>query len=550
MSLRLRLLLALVGLVAVGLLVADGVTYLSLQSFLLKRVDQQLAAAPLPVLRQLQSQSSGVPDSVSGPASSEAAVLPPGTYGCLINAAGQILAQVTFSYGGKTSPVPVLPAGLSSATTAAGGRKILTLHAAGHSSLRFRALATQKGLSPYTLIAAVPLTEVTQTQHRLQLVEGIVTLSVLIGLGLLAWWIVRREMRPLDDMAATAGAIAAGDLTQRVERADTRTEVGRLGLALNTMLAQIEEALTRSRNSENALRHFLAQASHELRTPLSSVRGYAELFRRGAREHPEDLDLAMRRIEQEAARMGVLVEELLLLARLDEGRSLERVPVDLTQVAADVVADARILAPDRDVELEQTGSVGVLGDDSRLRQVVTNLVMNALRHAGTEATVKVRTSSAGGQALLEVADDGVGMSDDVAARVFERFYRPPDAGRHSEGTAGLGLSIVAAIAEAHGGTVGLQTAPGQGARFSVRLPATALPATSGTSAGDTSPRSERVSPAGANEAAADRPKDAARADAPEHGEPAPVPEHESPAAVPEHGAPADAPRDDEGPTHS
>ena len=160
---------------------------------------------------------------------------------------------------------------------------------------------------------------------------------------------MRRELRPLDDMAATAGAIAAGDLTRRVERADARTEVGRLGLALNAMLAQIEEAFTRSRNSENALRRFLAQASHELRTPLSSVRGYAELFRRGAKERPEDLDLAMRRIEQEAARMGVLVEDLLLLARLDEGRALDRAPVDLTQLAADAVADARIVEPDRDV---------------------------------------------------------------------------------------------------------------------------------------------------------------------------------------------------------
>lgn len=172
--------------------------------------------------------------------------------------------------------------------------------------------------------------------------------------------------------------------------------------------------------------------------------------------------------------MGVLVEELLLLARLDEGRSLDREPVDLTQVAADAVADARILAPDRDVELEQTGPVGVLGDDSRLRQVVTNLVMNALQHAGAAASVVVSTRAANSQAILEVADDGVGMPDDVAARVFEPFYRPPGAHGRSEGTTGLGLSIVAAIAEAHGGTVDLQTTPGKGARFRVRLPAAAL----------------------------------------------------------------------------
>ena len=215
----------------------------------------------------------------------------------------------------------------------------------------------------------------TQTQHRLLLVEAIVTLTVLFGLALLAWWIVRRELRPLDDMAATAGAIAAGDLTRRVERADTRTEVGRLGLALNAMLAQIEEAFTRSRNSENALRRFLAQALHELRTPLSSVRGYAELFRRGAKEHPEDLDLAMRRIEQEAARMGVLVEDLLLLARLDEGRALNASPSTSHSSPPTPWPTPGSYAPGRDLELVQdTGRSFVLGDESRLRQVFTNLV--------------------------------------------------------------------------------------------------------------------------------------------------------------------------------
>ena len=484
MSLRLRLLLAVVGLVAVGLLVADGLTYLSLQSFLVQRVDQQLEAAPLPVLHALESSSSGLPGNVPTVPAGESAVLPPGTYGCLLNDSGQVLAQVTFSYGGSSPPVPALPADLAQTATGNGGQATLTVPAAGRSSLRFRLLATQYGGSPYTLVAAVPLTEVTQTLQRLLLVEGIVTFTVLFGLGLLAWWIVRRELRPLDDMAATAGAIAAGDLTRRVERADSRTEVGRLGLALNTMLAQIEEALTKSRSSENALRRFLAQASHELRTPLSSIRGYAELFRRGARERPEDLALAMRRIEEEAARMGLLVEELLLLARLDEGRALDREPVDLTRLAADAVADAKIVEPGRDVSLEQTGPVVVPGDESRLRQVATNLVVNALRHAGDGARVRVRTSVADGRAVLEVSDDGVGMPNDVAGRVFEPFYRSSEARGRGEGTAGLGLSIVAAIAAAHGGDVELQTAPGQGARFRVRVPLAVGPEGSASPAGD------------------------------------------------------------------
>ena len=470
MSLRLRLLLALVGLVAVGLLVADGVTYLSLQSFLVQRVDQQLEAAPLPVLHALESSGSGLPGNVPTVTPGESAVLPPGTYGCLLNDSGQILAQVTFSYGGSTPPVPTLPADLPQ--TASRRRRPGDHHRAGRRPFLSalpgvrhpgRRLALHAGRRhPADRGDADPAAPPARRRHR--------HLTVLVGLGLLAWWIVRREMRPLDDMAATAGAIAAGDLTRRVERADSRTEVGRLGLALNTMLAQIEEAFTKSRSSENALRRFLAQASHELRTPLSSIRGYAELFRRGARERPEDLALAMRRIEQEATRMGVLVEELLLLARLDEGRPLERAPVDLTRLAADAVADAKIVAPARDVSLEQSGPVVVSGDESRLRQVATNLLVNALRHAGAEARVRVRTSVADGRAVLEVSDDGIGMSSDVAARVFEPFYRAGEASGGGEGTAGLGLSIVAAIAEAHGGDVDLRTAPGAGARFRVRLP--------------------------------------------------------------------------------
>jgi two-component system, OmpR family, sensor kinase len=515
MSLRLRLLLALVGLVAIGLLVADGVTYLSLQSFLLQRVDQQLEAAPLPMVRALEESASGsgLPGDVPTVPAGERAVLPAGTYGCLLDASGQILAQTAISYGGSTPPVPSLPTRLPQFAAKAGGQTTITASATGHSSLRFRVFATQRVVTTesgavYTLVVAIPLTDVTQTLQRLLLVEAVATLAVLIGLGLLAWWIVRREMRPLEDMAATAGAIAAGDLSQRVERADSRTEVGRLGLALNAMLSQIEVAFTRSHNSENALRHFLAQASHELRTPLSSIRGYAELFRRGAKERPEDLDLAMRRIEQEAARMGVLVEDLLLLARLDEGRALDREPVDLTQLAADAVADARIVAPGRDLELVQNGSVVVLGDESRLRQVFTNLVVNALRHGGEQAHVRVATSAADGRAVIEVSDDGVGMTSEIAARAFEPFYRPQESRARGEGTAGLGLSIVAAIAEAHGGQVDLQTAPGQGARFRVSLPL-ATP-----SAGDDAPQGDWPSGVGAPQSSGTAAGAAAPDDAP------------------------------------
>lgn len=482
MSLRLRLLLALVALVSVGLLVADGVTYVSLRSFLLQRVDQQLAGAKIPVLRALATAGTGVSPSFSGPPPNGDTLLPPGTYGELLDQSGKTVNEVAFVYGGSASPPPSLPADLmqNAAQRSAQGvgknddQAFVTVAASGRSSLHYRVLAVGLPGTAFTLVVAIPLTDMYQTLGRLLLVEALVTVAVLAGLATLAWWIVRREMRPLDDMAVTAGAIAAGDLGQRIERAEPRTEVGRLGLALNAMLAQIEQAFSRRKASEDALRRFLAQASHELRTPLSSIRGYAELFRRGAKDRPEDLELAMRRIEQEAARMGVLVEELLLLARLDEGQPLQRVPVDLAQLATDAVADASVTAPERAIEVEAPAPVVVSGDESRLRQVVTNLVTNALQHAGADARVHVSARARDEWAEIEVRDDGVGMPSEVAERAFEPFYRPApptDRGEAADtGSTGLGLAIAAGIAEAHGGSIDLETSPGKGSRFRVRLP--------------------------------------------------------------------------------
>ena len=198
---------------------------------------------------------------------------------------------------------------------------------------------------------AVPLTETTKTLHNLLAVEGLVGLAVLLALAGLAWWLVRVGLRPLEGIGETAGAIAAGDLTRRVEPADERTEIGRLGLALNAMLAQIEAAFEERRASESRLRRFVGDASHELRTPLTSIRGYAELFRRGADSRPQDLAKTMKAIEAEASRMGVLVDDLLLLARLDQGRPLEREPVNVGRIASEAVESARAIEPDRPVSL-------------------------------------------------------------------------------------------------------------------------------------------------------------------------------------------------------
>jgi two-component system OmpR family sensor kinase len=285
-----------------------------------------------------------------------------------------------------------------------------------------------------------------------------------------ALWLVRLGLRPLEGIGATAGAIAAGDLSRRVEPATDRTEVGRLGLALNAMLAQIEAAFEERRASENRLRRFVADASHELRTPLTSIRGYAELFRRGADSRPEDLAKSMQRIEAEAARMGVLVDDLLLLARLDQGRPLEREPLDLARIVEEAVDSARAVEPDRAIDLELHGPALVSGDGGRLRQAVDNLLDNARVHTPASSRVQVTLSPDDGVVLLTVADEGPGLPAEVATRAFERFYRGDSSRSRSMGGAGLGLSIVAAIVEAHGGTVTVGSEEGAGATFEVRLP--------------------------------------------------------------------------------
>ena len=285
-----------------------------------------------------------------------------------------------------------------------------------------------------TVIVAVPLTEVSRTLDRLLWIEFPATVGVLLGLAALSWWIVRRGLRPLDRMGVTAAAIAEGDLSRRVEVTDPRTEVGRLGLSLNAMLAQIERAFSERLASEERLRRFLADASHELRTPLTSIRGYAELFRRGAGQRPEDLASSMRRIEQESARMGVLVEDMLMLARLDQPRPLAVAPVDLAGIAADAVHDARAADPARSISLASSGPVIVMGDGDRLRQVVSNLLANASIHTPAGSPVEVTVAAEDGMALLIVADRGAGLSGDEAERVFEPFYRSdPGRGREAGG---------------------------------------------------------------------------------------------------------------------
>jgi two-component system, OmpR family, sensor kinase len=227
----------------------------------------------------------------------------------------------------------------------------------------------------------------------------------------------------------------------------------------------------------------VGDASHELRTPLTSIRGYAELFRRGAADRPEDLAKAMRRIEEEADRMGSLVDDMLLLARLDQGRPLERRPVDLTRITRDAVDDARAVAPNRPIDYSPNGAIFVPGDEARLRQVLANLLQNANRHTPPDTPVHVQVVNGDGEAVIEVADEGPGMPSDAASRVFERFWRSDPSRARASGGAGLGLAIVAAIADAHGGRAEVESEAGRGSTFRVHLPLT-VPMTPEADPGD------------------------------------------------------------------
>jgi two-component system OmpR family sensor kinase len=320
------------------------------------------------------------------------------------------------------------------------------------------------------LVFALPLTDVNDAVGRLIALEAAATLAVLAVLALVAWWVIRLGVRPIKQMTETATAIAAGDLSHRVPAVAAGTEAGELGLALNQMLGRIEQAFDDRTKSENRLKRFVADASHELRTPITTIRGYAELYRSGGLRAQGELDEALRRTEQEAVRMGGLVDDLLHLARLDQGRPLERERVDVAALARDAARDAQAVDPDRPITVSAGGPLVVLGDEHRLRQVFANLLTNAVVHTEPGTPVQVRARREGDDAVVEVVDQGPGMDPDIAARAFERFFRAdPSRSRHRGGT-GLGLAIVDATVASHGGTVSLASAPGEGTTVRVVLP--------------------------------------------------------------------------------
>jgi two-component system, OmpR family, sensor kinase len=475
--LQVKLIVAVLALVAVALAVIGLASVAALDGYLVGRLDDQLQLVAGGSARER-------PPGFDGPGPHRG---PPSPYLVQYRLADGRLDEQDENPLEEGRPPPRVPDDPAWFEANTGGTA--TVPATGGGGRWRVAVEPRRDGSGGSVVVAASLDGIDATIRQLRLVDlgvSLVVLAVLAGAGAA---VVRASLRPLVEIEQTARAIAAGDLTRRVPDRDPRTEVGRLGRALNTMLAQIESAFgaraaseASARRSEDRMRRFVADASHELRTPLTTIRGFAELYRQGAARDPAELDRLMRRIEDQAARMGLLVEDLLLLARLDQQRPLDRQPVDLLALAAEAVNDARALALDRRIELvlggaadgDQGRALVVLGDDRRLRQVLANLVGNAFTHtpAGSPVEVRVGGASLDGRpgAAVEVVDHGPGLTPEQAERVFERFYRADPARSPADGGTGLGLSIVAALVAVHGGTVEVDSVPGRGARFRVVLP--------------------------------------------------------------------------------
>jgi two-component system OmpR family sensor kinase len=471
MSLRRRLVLVSITLVAVALVAADLAAYVALRSFLMNRADTDLVSASAPVYKTFGHPQ---PDATATAAALASGRVAEASY-MIFDASGQALSQLPASRLGKPAlALPSLPAleklPVNPLVTPV-ATKLMTVilpDIGGDFEYDVAAFQTANG---ETIVVGLPLLDVEATLAQLTEIEAVVTVGVIVLMAIAGTSLVRLGLRPLSRMEQAAAEIAAGDLSRRVEPADPRSEVGRLGLALNRMMSAIQDAFAARQASEDRLRQLVTDASHELRTPLTSIRGYAELFRRGADRRPADLRRAMAGIEAEAERMAVMVDDLLLLARLDETQTRGAEKVDLVLVAREAVDAARAVEPDRPIGLRTPRTADVVADGDRLRQVVDNLLANVRVHTPARSPAEVSVDVNGEWVTLEVIDAGPGVPVDARAHVFERFYRADPSRSRDSGGSGLGLAIVASITSAYGGEVGLESRAGGGARFIVRLPA-------------------------------------------------------------------------------
>ncbi|GAB2582703.1 sensor histidine kinase [Kribbella endophytica] len=475
LSLRSRLLLITLALLLIGLTTGATIVTSLLQNHLRTRLDSELRS----VGRLLQLTDGPVSQDRPG-ADAQALALGLDLFGSpyfvFLDPDGKVVSQVSSPRIGRDQLPPVEE--LRRAVP--DGAAVVVPAADGASRWRAIALPRQSG----SLVVAGSFAEADSTVARVRRSSVIAGSLTLAALAVAGWFAVNGGLRPLRRIEQTAAAIAGGDLSRRVpELAAPGTELGRLSASLNTMLGQLEQAFADRSASEARMRTFVSDVSHELRTPLFGIKGFTELYRMGALPEPADVDATMRRIEQEAGRLAGLTEDLLLLAQLDEAPDslLEPGPMDLRTLANDARQDLQALDPSRPVEVTGPGGgppgpAPVWGDEARLRQVVTNLVGNAVAHTPPGTPVRIGVGTADDRAVLEISDQGPGMSADQASRVFDRFYRVDRARSRSGGAnAGLGLAIARSLAQAHGGEVELRTAVGEGACFRITLPLATRP---------------------------------------------------------------------------
>ena len=478
-TLRTRLIAGLVALLFVACAGIGVVTYAALNRALLNQVDNQLVEASQRYTSCLHPPPHPDNDGDGENGGSPPAGNPQGCYAPPGQPAYTLSAQITqgavLNPATTTGPCKLSPADDAILTAMPHDGEPYTATLSGFGTYR---LMAKQGPNGTVYVSGVPLSSMMDTLHEVALTEIVVFAIALFLTGFIGTGWVRLSLRPLRRVTATAAEVARlplaseVDVPHRVPDADPRTEVGQLGAAFNRMLGHVENALARRQASEARLRRFAADASHELRTPLAAIRGYAELARRHPDALPPDVEHALGRVESESARMSALVEDLLLLARLDAGRPLESRPVDLTRLAIDVTSDARVAGPGHRWQLElPEGPVLVPGDDQRLHQALANLLSNARTHtpAGTTVTVAVGSSPERDAAELSVTDDGPGVPAELQPDLFERFVRGDSSRSRAAGSTGLGLSIVAAVVAAHHGTVSVTSEPGR-TRFLITLP--------------------------------------------------------------------------------
>ncbi len=478
-SLRNRLLLATVVVAAIGIGASDFAANAELKGYLVRQVDAQLTNIAGGTISRLaragidpnyddgstaQSQSSTPQFQTLRPLRG----VPTATAVTLLDPSGAVLGQLggDISSGGSQATF----SGMTLAQIAATKGKPFTVHTDNpNSSTRALAFVLPSNLG--SVVISVSLNSVEKTLHELSFVFFLIGLAVLLMIGLISRLLISLSLKPLLEVEVIAAAIAGGDLSARLPELHPATEVGRLTKSLNTMLGRIEESFTQKNASESKLRRFVADASHELRTPLTAIRGFAELHRQGAVSGEANTKELIGRIEKESIRMGSLVEDLLLLARMDEARPHSLEPVDLTHLIQESAASARAAGPDHPITIHVPDDLYVLGDSKRIHQALANLLANARTHTPAGTPIEINAMSNEKETTISVKDSGPGLSESDQSRIFERFFRvDPSRARHAGEGSGLGLSIVDAVMKAHGGSVSVESIPGSGATFTLHFP--------------------------------------------------------------------------------